>query len=209
MLNSNPTLYVSKTRLSVRQLPRWVTEGVLKKLAKHSISNFKKEAREGTREGLTAEELAVDVDGDEEPKSADGDEAGEGHDGGAPVKKKQKRRFKDGPVVQSKIVRDSAKVDPLVGGPGKRVTGRSKGYAFLEMALHADALRVLRWCNNSGDAEGVMRGFWKEELERILVGEKGKGKEKDVKKSDEDVERIKLVKAKLKELEVYHFRCVL
>ncbi|KAF8493337.1 hypothetical protein JB92DRAFT_3147322 [Gautieria morchelliformis] len=41
------------------------------------------------------------------------------------------------------------------------------GCGFLEMMSHADALRVIRWANNHPGVEGLMRGWWKEELQDI------------------------------------------
>ena len=51
-----------------------------------------------------------------------------------------------------------------------------------------------------------MREFWKAELERIVDASaknvKGKGKEKEANPSEVDAERLKALRAKLKELEV-------
>ena len=60
LLRSNPSLYVSKTRLSVRQLPLFVTERVLKRLAMHAVRVFEDEVKKGARTGLAQDEL-VDI----------------------------------------------------------------------------------------------------------------------------------------------------
>ena len=58
LLKSNPSLYVSRTRLSIRQLPLFVTERMLKRLAIHAIRSFKSEVKAGSRAALTEDELA-------------------------------------------------------------------------------------------------------------------------------------------------------
>jgi nucleolar protein 4 len=124
LLGSNPSLYVSKTRLSIRQIPTFVTERMLKRLATHAIKAFDEEVVSGSRTGLTDEEMTRG-----EPVS-DGD--------------KTRKKGKVIPRVrQAKIVLQADRVNALTG------RGRSKGYGFLELREHADALRVLRWANNN------------------------------------------------------------
>ena len=65
-------------------------------------------------------------------------------------------------VIQAKVVRATEKVDPLTG------IGKSKGYGFLEMRSHQDALRVLRWANNNPTVEGLMRDWWTVELTELI-----------------------------------------
>ena len=139
LLGSNPSLYVSKTRLSVRQIPTFVTERMLKRLATHAIQTFDEEVVSGGRTGLSEEEMARD-----EP-TRDGD--------------KTRKKGKAIPRVrQTKIVRQADRVDPLTGN------GRSKGYGFLELREHADALRVLRWANNNPDVPSLFSEWWSAEL---------------------------------------------
>ena len=66
LLRSNPSLYVSRTRLSVRQLPLTVTERMLKRLGIHAVRTFQAEFKAGTREGLTEDELTERVEDGEE-----------------------------------------------------------------------------------------------------------------------------------------------
>ena len=139
MLNSNPALYISKTRLSIRRIPTFVTERMLKRLATHAIQAFDEDVVSGSRAGLSEDELTRD-----EPTS-DGD--------------KIRNKGKVIPRVrQAKIVRQADRVDALTG------KGRSKGYGFLELREHADALRVLRWANNNPEVSPLFSGWWLAEL---------------------------------------------
>lgn len=52
--------------------------------------------------------------------------------------------------------------------------GRSRGYGFLEVASHADALRILRWANNNKAVNKLLLMWWHEEInERIDLLKKG------------------------------------
>nr|VWO94873.1 Eukaryotic translation initiation factor 3 subunit G (eIF3g) (Eukaryotic translation initiation factor 3 RNA-binding subunit) (eIF-3 RNA-binding subunit) (Translation initiation factor eIF3 p33 subunit homolog) (eIF3 p33 homolog) [Ganoderma boninense] len=174
LLRSNPSLFVSRTRLSVRQIPLFVSERMLKRLAIHSIRAFEKEAKEGKREPLTADELA-------EPAAAEGDAHEdedvkmEDDDDDSPQKgKKGKRKGgtkdkgRNTGVKQAKIVRQQDRVDAVTG------KGRSRGYGFLELGTHADALRVLRWANNSAAVGRLFEEWWRVELEDLVAAEKRK-----------------------------------
>lgn len=179
LMRSNPSLYVSKTRISVRQLPTFPTERTLKRLAMHAVCAFEEDVKVGVREGLNADELREE-----------GDEIIEEEDGAKPLKERRKRRGERQTAVrQAKIVRITDRVDPLTG------KGRSKGYGFLEMVSHADALRVIRWANNNPGVEGLMRGWWKEELQDMVKKEEGK------KRNDDEEARMRLMKDRLRELD--------
>ena len=67
---------------------------------------------------------------------------------------------------EAKIVRQQDRVDVLTG------KGRSKGYGFVEMEKHADALRVLRWANNNPAVGKLFDEWYKEELKELLEKEK-------------------------------------
>lgn len=56
LLANNPDLYVSKTRLSIRNLPVRVTDEELRKLATGAIDKFKTQVREKAREHLSPSE---------------------------------------------------------------------------------------------------------------------------------------------------------
>lgn len=169
-MRSNPSLYISKTRLSVRQIPLFATERTLKRLALHAIKAFENDVKEARREGLSPDEMK------------------EGEENKRPKRKKGERVT---PVRQAKIVRVSDKIDAITG------KGRSKGYGFLEMMSHPDAIRVLRWANNNPTVEPLMREWWQEELKDILK------KEEAVEDKTEDhktkINRIKTALAELEE----------
>ena len=165
LFKTNPSLYVSKTRLSVRQIPAGVTEYMLKRLANHAIREFEKEVGRGEREPLDPREL-------EEEEMAE--------------KGKEKKGKKSGQKVkQAKIVRESGKVDALTG------KGKSKGYGFLELHKYEDSLRVLRWANNNRAVGDLWDGWWKYEVGEMI--KKEKGDEEDgatrLKKLKEEAER--------------------
>ena len=63
LLQADPNLHLSLTRLSVRNLPRWVTARDLKQLARKAIPGYAAELKAGLREPLSREEL--DRDGGE------------------------------------------------------------------------------------------------------------------------------------------------
>ncbi|KAG6819698.1 hypothetical protein H0H93_009492 [Arthromyces matolae] len=161
LLKSNPSLFISRTRLSIRQIPIFVSERMLKRLAIHAIRAFDVEAKKGDRLPLTEDELT------EIPAPEDETEEQES--------KKSKKRFpgRQTGVKQAKIVRQTERVDPVTG------KGRSKGYGFLELSTHADALRVLRWANNNPDIGPLFEEWWKEELKDLIKQEKSKDQSDD------------------------------
>ncbi|KAF8154560.1 hypothetical protein B0H34DRAFT_809141 [Crassisporium funariophilum] len=183
LLKSNPSLFISKTRLSVRQIPIFVTERMLKRLALHATKAFQTEVKEGSRQPLTADELVYVPPPKEETKQP------EPVDADADKKKDKKKKFtgRDTGVKQTKIVRQMERVDTVTG------KGRSKGYGFIEMHRHPDALRLLRWANNNPDVGPLFESWWKDELENLLKLEKAKPEaEKDdarIKRLKEEIER--------------------
>ena len=76
---------------------------------------------------------------------------------------KSKFRGRDTGVKQAKIVRQAERVDTLTG------KGRSKGYGFIEMHKHVDALRLLRWANNNAKVGTLFDVWWKDELDRLIL----------------------------------------
>ncbi|KAG1874811.1 hypothetical protein F4604DRAFT_721139 [Suillus subluteus] len=172
MLRTNPSLYVSKTRLSVRQIPLFVTERTLKRLALHALRTFKDEVQKGERNGLTPEELEEATKESVEPD-----------DSSTKPKIGKRSQGNKSKVQQAKIVRQHERVDPVTG------KGRSKGYGFIEMPRHADALRVLRWANNNPAVTPLLSTWWKEELGDLIKLEKGKG--------ESDEARLKRMKDEL------------
>ena len=191
LLKSNPSLFISKTRLSVRQIPLFVTERMLKRLVTHSIKAFNTEVKQKTRTPLTVDEYtetpapnAVEKK-DVVTKTATTDENGNGEE----KKKKGKFTGRDTGVKQTKIVRQAERVDPVTG------KGRSKGYGFVEMHRHSDALRFLRWANNNPEVGTLFESWWKDELENILKAERAK------EESERDDARIKRLKEEIERTE--------
>ncbi|KAG8958673.1 RNA recognition motif-containing protein [Tulasnella sp. 419] len=174
LLRSNPSLYISRTRLSIRQLPTFVTERVLKRLGTYAVRAFKAEVQDGQRDDLTPEEKATDTSMLEEQRSS-----------GQITRNLRKGRYTG--VKQSKITRQVDRIDPLVG------KGRSRGYGFLELEKHADALRVLRWANNREGLTQLMWEWWKDELTDLIE----RAENKDVQKEDRKKEHAEEAKARL------------
>ena len=73
LLKSNPSLFISRTRLSIRQIPVFVTDGMIKRLALHAVHEFEAEVEKGERKGLSADELVVRNKGDGGEDGNDGD----------------------------------------------------------------------------------------------------------------------------------------
>lgn len=125
LIQGNPALHLSYTRLSIRNLPRNINSKDLKALAREAVVGFATDVRAGLRQQLSKEEEA-----------RGGDEMRQ---------QEQKRKDKGkGIVKQSKIVfegREGAKVTEESGA------GRSRGYGFIEYTSHRWALMGLRWLN--------------------------------------------------------------
>jgi len=162
LLKSNPLLYISPTRLSIRQIPLFVTERVLKRLTIHAVRTFEIEVKEGGRAGLTTDELTRPVETETNSVSR--------------TNAKKHKRFTGRPtgIKQVKIVRQQDRIDAMTG------KSRSKGYGFVEMRSHSDALRVLRWANCNPGVGSLLEQWYKEEMEDLLRTEKQKTeKERD------------------------------
>lgn len=150
LVKSNPSLYLSLTRLSIRNLPRTITSKDLKALAREAVVGFARDVKSGVRKQLSKEELA-----------RDGEEMRE-------AEKARKAKGK-GIVKQAKVEfegREGGKV------PEKSGAGRSRGCGFIEYTSHRWALMGLRWLN--GHAVGPPQGIAskteaKERKKRLIV----------------------------------------
>ena len=124
MVEGNPTLHLSLTRLAIRSIPRDITSKDLKQLARQACVGFAKDVQEGLRQPLSKEEKAR---ANREAKEAE-----------------HNRKLKGkGIVRQAKIEfesKDGSKVTESSGG-------RSRGYGFIEYSSHRWALMGLRWLN--------------------------------------------------------------
>ncbi|KAL1998783.1 hypothetical protein VTN02DRAFT_5585 [Thermoascus thermophilus] len=146
LIKNNPTLHLSLTRLSVRNIPRNLSSKELKALAREAVVGFAKDVKAGLRQPLSKEELQ---------RSADA------------MKEAEKIRKKKGQgiVKQAKIVfegRDGSKIDEKSGA------GRSRGYGFIEYATHRHALMGLRWLNGHL-VEAPAKDGLQEKKKRLIV----------------------------------------
>ncbi|KAI9686667.1 MAG: RNA recognition motif-containing protein [Bogoriella megaspora] len=133
LVESNPTLHLSLTRLSVRNVPRTVTSKDLKALAREAVVGFATDVKEGSRQPLSKEEL-----------TRGGDEMRE-------AEKYRKARGK-GVVKQAKVVFEGREGNKISEASG---AGRSRGYGFIEYYTHRSALMGLRWLNGHSVAYQV------------------------------------------------------
>ncbi|KAH8922491.1 hypothetical protein BT69DRAFT_1263334 [Atractiella rhizophila] len=174
LLRSNPSLFISKTRLSVRQIPIWVNDSLLKRLSLWALKEFDKEVKSGIREQVHMEEVEDSADVRTNKK-------------GIPLSK----------VVQSKICRQSDRIDATNPVPSKNPIGKSKGYGFLEMNNHQNSLKVLRFLNGNKQAEVALAEWWKEDLSKKIEDLKvKKADKKDIEKAEEAVLRWEKTKLK-------------
>ncbi|KAK4506987.1 hypothetical protein PRZ48_000721 [Zasmidium cellare] len=125
LIESNPSLHLSLTRLSVRNLPRTVDSKELKQLARDGVVGFAKDVTAGLRQRLSAEELSR---GGEEMQEAE----------------RYRKQAGKGIVKQAKVVFESAGGSKISEENG---AGRSRGYGFIEYHTHRNALMGLRWLN--------------------------------------------------------------
>ncbi|RDW73513.1 RNA-binding-containing protein [Coleophoma cylindrospora] len=132
LIQNNPTLHLSLTRLSIRNLPRNINSKDLKALAREAVVGFAKDVKNGVRAQLSKEEEAR---GGDEMRDAE----------------KHRKAKGKGIVKQAKIVfegREGSKVPEATGA------GRSRGYGFLEYSSHRWALMGLRWLNGHSIESG-------------------------------------------------------
>jgi nucleolar protein 4 len=145
LVKSNPSLHLSLTRLSVRNIPRSVSSKDLKALAREAVVGFAKDVKAGVRQPLSKEELSR----------------------GAEIMREAEKTRKlqgKGVVKQAVIVfegREGAKV------PERSGAGRSRGYGFIEYFSHRNALMGLRWLN--GRAVKPNGGEPGDQTKRLIV----------------------------------------
>ena len=125
LIQNNPTLHLSLTRLSIRNIPRNIDSKALKALAREAVVGFAQDVKQGRRAQLSKEEEAR---GGDEMRDAE----------------KHRKAKGKGIVRQSKVVfegKEGAKVSEESGA------GKSRGYGFVEYSSHRWALMGLRWLN--------------------------------------------------------------
>lgn len=155
LIKGNPSLHLSLTRLSIRNLSHNITSKTLKALARKAVVGFATEVKTGIRQPISKEEVSR---------------------GGHILKEAEKayRAKGKGIVKQAKVV--------FEGREGQKVTetsgaGRSRGYGFIEYTSHRWALMGLRWLNGRGvkdifeqdqDLE-ITREEFKDKKKRLIV----------------------------------------
>ncbi|EMT70683.1 Putative RNA-binding protein C4F6.14 [Fusarium odoratissimum] len=124
LVQGNPSLHLSLTRLAIRNIPRNMDSKDLKELARKAVVEFAKEVKAGRRQPLSKEENA-----------RDGKDAKE---------KEHERKAKGkGIIRQAKIVFESGQGQKMPEKDG----GKSRGYGFIEYTSHHWALMGLRYLN--------------------------------------------------------------
>jgi nucleolar protein 4 len=143
LIEGNPSLSLSLTRLSVRNIPRSIDSKALKALAREAVVGFATELKQGKRTRLSHEELER---GGEDMVNAD-------------LARKDAGK---GIVKQAKVVFESEAGGKVAEKGG---AGRSRGYGFIEYYTHRSALMGLRWLNGHSigysvaqQAKGVPHG---------------------------------------------------
>ncbi|KAL3230538.1 Nucleolar protein 4 [Nakaseomyces bracarensis] len=153
-IKKNPSLFLSLTRLAIRNLPRAMTDKSLKALARKAVVEFAKEVKQGVRHPLSKEEIIRSTK--EKYKYMNPDE----------IARTDKKDKKHGIVKQAKIIME-------VKGS---TTGRSRGYGFVEYKDHKHALMGLRWLNaHAVTREEVVEGL-EEEQQKEVEYESAKGR---------------------------------
>ncbi|KAI0536064.1 hypothetical protein GGR58DRAFT_407113 [Xylaria digitata] len=125
LIQSNPSLHISLTRLAVRNIPRDLDSKGLKALAREAVVGFASDVKAERRQPLSKEENAR---GGEEDKEAE---------------RRRKEKGK-GIVKQTKIMFENKEGSKVAEADG---AGKSRGYGFIEYTSHRWALMGLRWLN--------------------------------------------------------------
>lgn len=124
-IQENPSLHLSLTRLSIRNIPRSITSKDLKQLARSAVVGFAADVKSGKRNKLNREET---IRGGQEMLVAE----------------KMRKKKGKGIVKQAKVVFETPAGSKVAEDTG---AGRSRGYGFIEYYTHRNALMALRWLN--------------------------------------------------------------
>jgi nucleolar protein 4 len=155
VIKGNPSLHLSLTRLSIRNLSHNITSKALKALARKAVVGFATDVKMGVRQPLSKEEIQR---------------------GGPILKEAEKARKAKGKgvVKQAKVIfegKEGRKVSETSGA------GRSRGYGFIEYTSHRWALMGLRWLNGRaldeitehGRGPHISREEFKDQKRRLIV----------------------------------------
>ncbi|KAJ3127082.1 hypothetical protein HK100_009923 [Physocladia obscura] len=156
LLDKNPNLFLSRTRLSVRNLGTRISDAILKKAAVTAVKRFWEEVKAKKRKGLEEEVVLEDKNDGLDPPG-------------------RNRRIN---VTHAKIMRDPSKPDPT------SKLGKSKGFGFIEFVNHSDALACLRYMNANPllfKHDGLT--YNNEELAKIQSGEIGADEKATIEKA--------------------------
>lgn len=172
-LEKNPNLFVSKTRLALRNLWVGLSEGELKKLCKGAVVEFDKQVERGERKALDKDLVDSELALEQEQEAAQNSSA---------LSKKQKKKSKS-TLKQAKLLLDPLKLDPSTSQP------KSKGIAFVEFTTHLSALKCLRFLNNNPLCYSVILGKGEEEAKKRPIVEFAVENMLIVKKREERVDK--------------------
>lgn len=186
LVEKNPMLHISLTRLALRNIPSDIGAKELKELARKAVVGFAKDVKEGRRQPLSKEENARD-----------------GKD--AKDKEKDRKLKRKGIVKQAKIVFEDNKGSKVSETSG---AGKSRGYGFIEYTSHRWALMGLRYLNglqldgNNGkkqrlivefaieNAQVVKRRQDAENASRTAKGKKGDAAEDSASEEEDEEEEV-------------------
>ncbi|UZJ51022.1 hypothetical protein CBS101457_000342 [Exobasidium rhododendri] len=193
-LLKNPSLFMSKTRLSVRQLPLFVSNKILKRLGIYAAREFDNQVKRGERPDISEEEKVESKELMDEMQLV--------RDGKEEMSNKKFKKFvgeRSTAVIQSKVMLQNDRIDSLTG------LGRSRGYGFLEMRSFADALKVVRFINGDHGLSKNLMTWYSAELEGVLKAlqkEVEVGAESTVQGEDKEerVNRLKRVEKKISQV---------
>ena len=155
LLKANPSLHLSLRRLSIRNLPRSIDSKALKALARQAVVGFAEDVKVRRRSPLSKEEIRRGGDEDR-------------------LAERTRRAKGKGVVKQAKIIfesREGGKIDE------KSMSGRSRGYGFVEYYSHRAALMGLRWLNGhavgslarSDETAGSTKAPVQQQIKRLIV----------------------------------------
>jgi nucleolar protein 4 len=181
LIQSNPALHLSLTRLAIRNIPHTIGSKELKQLAREAVVGFAKDVKEGRRQPLSKEENTRGGDEDRE------------------AERRRKEKGK-GVVKQAKIVfetKEGSKVDERAGG------GKSRGYGFIEYSSHRWALMGLRYLNGhalKNEAGKTQRLIVEFAIENANVVQRRKAQEEKMRQRQWE-DRSQGGKSRVKEME--------
>ncbi|KAH6909904.1 hypothetical protein BKA70DRAFT_1275304, partial [Coprinopsis sp. MPI-PUGE-AT-0042] len=149
LLKANPSLFISRTRLSVRQLPIFATEThASKRLAIHAVRTFE------ARKGLTEDERAERTEDTLQTIIREGGRRAGGRKSGKGSKEQEGKGGRPTSVKQSKL------------------SGYLRGLRLRRDAYARGCTARFTWANNNPGVNALFEEWWKDEVKDILKREK-------------------------------------